>query len=150
MSSYQQEIEPLTSMKMLLENNWLNYGEIPSPVVLVANLPSEPFARFDLNESDYIILRADSPERIEYRGNFKYFDRIYIIIVTVWSKESRQRIKDMYKIIRTIIFSKMHDFSDYQLMRTQDYREFMDKELNVWHAEISIRLESHGLSAETL
>ena len=150
MSGYQQEIEPLTSMKMLLENNWPNYGEIPSPVVLVANLSSEPFARFDLNEGDYIILRAEGPERIEYRGNFKYFDRIYIIIIDIWSKESRGRIKDIYRTIRAIVFDKMHDFNDYQLIRTQDYREYMTEQLNVWKASLNIRLESHGLPADTL
>ena len=148
--SFIEESEPLEIMKSLLEDNWVEYRETPKPIVLVANSSDEPYARFDMNEGDHIILRMGAPEIVRYRGNITYHDRIYSMGLSIWTKESRERLRNLYKVIRSICFIKKHIFSEWQLIRLASYQEMINSELNIWRGEITLTLENHAVLSETL
>ncbi len=147
--AYTSESIPEDSLSTLLDDNWVEYEQIPKPQIIVANLPEEPYARFDMNLGDAIIIRSEVPEQIRYRGNITYIDRIYTLNISIWTKESRQRLRDLYRTIRAICLIKKHDFPSWQLIRLQSYQELVSVELNIWRGEIRLQLENHGILAET-
>lgn len=147
---YIAESEPLTVFRNLLEDNWVEYKEIPKPIFVITNNPEEAIARIDLNRGDYIVIRIDAPESIKYRGNIQYYDRIFSIVLDLWTKKDRQRLRDIWKTVKAICLDKKHNFSGYQLIRLNSYAEMTTETLNIWRGIIRLTVESHGVAAESL
>lgn len=154
-ASYLAETTPESTMKDLLQDEWVVYREIPLPNVVVANDPDDPIARIDLNNAenvsgDYIVILSESPETIRYRGNISFSDYIYQITLLVYTNVSRQRLRNIYKQVRAICYDNMHNFSGWQLIRMQSYQEMVNDSLNVWKGVIRLQLENHGVTVDTL
>lgn len=150
MGEYVAESDPLNAIKTILEENWVEHNEIPLPNLVVTNLMDSQELRFNLNDGDYIVIRQDSAESFKNRGNFIYYDRLFPITLDCWTKESRQRIRDMNRVIRAICLDKKHDFPGYQLIRLGDYNEETNQNQNIWRAVIHITVESAGVYMDTL
>ena len=146
--AFSQESEPLTTMQALLTDNWVVYSTTPLPIFLVANDSTEPYVRFDMNAGDHVIIRMSGSENIRYRGNIIYYDRIYPMGLSIWTKTSRQRLRNLYKVIRSICFMKKHNFSGWQLIRLGSYQEMVNESSNVWRGEINLVVENHGIRSE--
>lgn len=145
---YVAEVVPESTMKDLIEDNWVDYLDTPKPDILIANDPDEAISRFDLNNGDVIVIRGD-PEQIRPRGNFTYYDRIQGLNISFYTMKDRQRLKDMYKMIRAICFIKKHTFTGWQLIRPISYQEMVMESLNIWKAEIRLQLENNAITCET-
>ena len=144
------ETEPLETMRSLLESNWVSYQEIPKPSIIIANDPEEPISRIDLNFGDYMVITSPSAEQVRYRGNVSYIDRIFPIMITCYTKESRQRMRNMYKEVRAICLIHKHTFPHWHFIRLlSGTREYFNTDLNLWRGEIQLQVESHGVLAET-
>ena len=151
MGSWVLESEPLLTMKGLITDNWYEYSDVPLPEVIITNEDEGScVARFNLLEGDCFIIKTESSEIIRYRGNIQYYDRIFPITVEIWTKESRQRLRDLWKMFKIIIWSKKHNFTGYQLIRLRSYRELTNEQLNIWRAVIDLDVESCGVAVETL
>ena len=147
---FTEESEPLSDFKDLLDTYWVSYQEIPKPEILVANDPEEPISRINLMDNDYIVITSPSSEQVRYRGNVSYIDRIFPIMVTCYTKESRQRMRNMYKEVRAICLIHKHTFTNWQLIRLlSGTKEYFNQDLNLWRGEIQLQVESHGVTAET-
>jgi hypothetical protein len=147
--AFLEESDPCETMRVLLDENWVEYQEVPKPEIIVMNDDSDPVARFNNSETDFIIISMGGPERIQYRGNIVYHDRVYPLTISFYTKESRQRLRNIYKIIRSICFINKHDFDEWQLIRMQSYQELVNDALNIWKGNMQIQLENHAVCSET-
>jgi hypothetical protein len=143
-----QESDPVQTMKELLELNWVEYLETPKPDIIVANDAADPVGRFNLQDNDFIII-TNGPESIKYRGNITYHDRISNMTISLYTKNDRQKLRDFYKVVRSICLIKKHTFPGWQLIRLQGYQELVNDALNIWKGEITLQLENHAVLSET-
>jgi len=147
--SFTEENEPLVDMKDLLDESWVSYSEVPKPNLLIVNDVEEAISRINLNDGDYILFSLASPEQIRPRGNFIYQDRIAGILFAILTKESRQRMRNIYKEIRTICNINKHIFPNWQLIRPMNYRELVNTgDISIWRGEFVVQIENHGILAE--
>ncbi len=148
--SFTSEAEPLESMKDLLKDSWKAYYEVKMPQIVIANDPNEPKLRAELNNGDLIILKMEGAEQLKQRANFMYYDRIFPMSIEIYTKVSRQRMRDLGKIIRMICNDNKHDFPRYQLIRYLGYDESVEANLNIWRYRFRLQLESNALCTESL
>lgn len=148
--AYVAESNPIATIKDILELNWVPYLECPKPTILEANEIEEPYARFDLNMGDHIIIRTGGPEQIKYRGNIEYYDRAYPIALDIWTKEGRLRMRDIWKQIKAICFAKKFSFTGYQLIQLMSYTEMVNEQLNIWRAEANLQVTAAGVAIDTI
>jgi hypothetical protein len=150
MANYVAESIPQDTLRDLLENNWVQFKETPKPAILVVNDPENPYMRHDLmNSGDIITIYAGGPEVIKYRGNVRYYDRNFPIMLEIWTKESRQRLRDMWKQVKGIVFDHLFGFEGYQLIRIKGYTEMVNQEMNIWRSQIRLNVESAGVTIDT-
>lgn len=147
--SFTEESEPLSDFKDLLEDNWVSYQEIPKANIIIANDLDEAISRINLMDSDYIIISMSGNEDIRYRGNIVYYDRIFPVALNMLTKESRQRLRNIYKIVRSICFMNKHIFTGWQLIKLLRYQELVGTDINIWRGQIFLQFENHAILAET-
>lgn len=148
--TYTKETIPEDVLKALLEDNWPKLEEVPVPQIVVKNEPEDPFNRIDLKDGDALVISSDSPEQIKYRGNIHYYDKAYTLTIEFRSMIDRQRVRDMWRIIRAICFSKKWNFTGYQLIRMLSYQESTNDSLNIWRGVEKIIVEAAGVSVESI
>jgi len=149
MGNWSNEVEPLQDFKNLLDENWVEYSDIPKPYLLIVNDVDEAISRINLNESDYLLISVGSGEQYRMRGNWTYYDKIFEIVFNVLTKENRQRLRNINKEIRSICLINKHSFPNWQLIRPIRYREYANTgDINIWRGEITVNLENAGIKAE--
>lgn len=148
--AWTSESLPTDTMKTLLDTYWKAYEDTSKPEVLIANWPDAAEMRFDLREGDKIIIMSDVPEQIYYRGNITYIDRIHHLTIGIWTMKDRQRLRDIYKMVRAILLDRKHNFTSWQLIRMQQWTEITNQEMNIWRGELKVQLENHAVLADTL
>ncbi len=148
--AYVAESIPLDTIKDILELNWIPYLECPTPILVVTNDPEEVYSRFNLNDGDHIIIKTGGPEQIKYRGNIEYYDRTYPIVLDLLTKDSRQRLRDIWKQVKAICFAKKFDFTGYQLIQLISYTEMVNEQLNIWRAEVQLQVTAAGVCIDTI
>jgi hypothetical protein len=146
---YVKESTPPEAMQFLLNKNWISVRAMPKPDIIVVNDSNDARSRFDLNSSDTITIRSEGPEIIKYRGNVSYYDRSYPLIIEVWTKVDRQRLRDMWKQVKGIIFDHLFAIEGYQIIMIKSYREMTADALNIWKSEIKISVDAAGVCVET-
>ncbi len=150
MSTYTKEVMPVDVMKDLLDDNWIQWGEVPKPLLIIVNDPEEPRIRENLTNGDVITIRMEGAESIKLRGNISYYDRTFPIALEIWTMEDRQRLRDIWKMIKAICFTKKHNFTGYQLIRPISYTELVNEEVNIWRGQVKLQVESAGVTVESL
>jgi hypothetical protein len=148
--TYAAETVPEEVMEDLLNDYWPKISEFPRPVIIVKNDAEDPFSRVDIRTSDAIVISSDSPENIKYRGNIHYYDKAYTLTLEFRSSKDRQRVRDIWRIIRAICFTRKWNFTGYQLIRMTNYQEFTNDSLNMWKGVMKIVVEAAGVSVEAL
>ncbi len=148
--SFTSDSEPLSTLKTLLQTYWESFLETPVPQFVISNDLEGEFLRANYNISDYIILATEGTENIRYRGNYQYYDKSYPINILIGTKHNRQRLRDLWKMIRQILFDKKHNFTSWQLVRMLSYTEMTNQDQSIWRALVRIQLESAGVSADSL
>ena len=148
--SLSSETEPVKTMHDLINDSWIVTEDFPRPELYISNDANDITNRLDNSTVDTILISPGSGEQYKYRGNIQYYDRIYQIKLIIQTADSRQRLRDLWKMVRAIIFDNKHLFSGYQLIVMQRYAELLNTDLNIWRAEINLQLESHGIPADTL
>jgi len=148
MSPFVEESEPLETLKDLLNDNWVSYQECPLPEILVVNDPDEAISRINLMDNDYVVISMSGNEEIRPRGNFAYNDRIFPIALNILTKESRQRMRNISKIVRSICFMKKHNFTGWQLIRPLRFTEMIGTDINLWRGQFLLQLENHAVFSE--
>jgi hypothetical protein len=148
--TYVAETIPEEVMKTILEDYWPKIDDVPRPVIIVKNDDNDPFTRVDLTNGDVLVISTDSPEQIKYRGNINYYDKAYTLSLEFRSMKDRQRIRDIWRIIRAICFSRKWNFTGYQLIRMLSYQESTNDTVNIWRGVERIVVEAAGVSVETI
>ena len=74
MVDFISESDPIAEMKALLEEHWKDFDEVNMPQIIVANDPTDPRLRIDLQLGDAIIIKMDGVEQLKQRYNFTYYD----------------------------------------------------------------------------
>lgn len=148
--TWTDESDPLDEMKTLITDHWKGYREVEMPAVIVANDASDVRLRADMRVSDIIIVKMDGVEKLTQRYNFTYYDRAFPIIIEIQTKESRQRLRNLGKVVRMIINDNIHSFPSYQLIRYKSYTESVEENLNVWRCIFRLQLESNAVCTESL
>jgi hypothetical protein len=148
--TYAAETVPEEVMYDLLNKNWPKIDEVPKPVLIVKNDAEDPFLRVDLKAGDVIVVSPEAPERIKYRGNIHYYDKSYTLAIEFRSIKDRQRVRDLWRIIRAICFSKKWEFTGYQLIRLDSYQESVNDSLKIWKGTMRIIVEAAGVSVESI
>ena len=135
----------------LLNTYWMDTEDFPKPEIIIANDVDEAIARINLEDSDYIIISIQASESFQSRGNCHYYDRVIPgISANILSKVSRQRIRNLSKMVRAIMADHKWDFSGYQIVKPAGYKELVNTDLNIWRAEATFRIEAHAILIETL
>jgi len=137
-------------MKDLLDTYWIERRETPTPRFMVINDPDDSESRIDYNMCDIIIVTTDGSEQLKFRGNIQYYDRIVPVSLDIRTMENRQRLHDIYKMLRMILFNRKHDFPNYQLIKMLGYQEMVNQEKNIWRGVFRVQLENNAIPAETL
>ena len=148
--TYTAESDPLDEMKTLIEDNWVGFKEIGLPQIIVANDPSDPVLRLELNLGDAIVIKMAGTETLKQVANFNYYNRFFPIVIEIYTKVSRQRMRDLGKMIRMICNDKKHDFPSYQLIRYSGQDESIEENLNIWRYRFRFQLEANAVTAESL
>ena len=150
MATFVNESDPVAEMRKLLVTHWKGFRETNMPQILVANDPEDPRVRADLNFGDVIVIRQDGLEQLRQRYNFTYYDRIFPMQIEIYTKQSRQRMRNLGKMVRAIINDNIHSFPSYQLIRYRGQDEAIEDNLNIWRARFRFQLESNAVCVETL
>jgi len=148
--AYVAETIPEDVMKDILDTYWPKISEVPKPKIIVKNDPDDPFVRWNERDGDILVISNDSPEQIKYRGNINYYDRAYPLTIEFRSMKSRQRVRDMWRIVKAICFARKWNFTGYQLIRLQSYQESTNSALNCWRGVQKIIVEAGGVAVEAL
>ncbi len=143
------ESEPLSDLKDLLNDYWEETKDFPKPQLLITNDPENAVSRLNLQDGDAIVI-SQGPEQIRYRGNISYFDRVNQININIYTMEDRQKLNNLYKMVRAICFDRKHNFPSWQLIRLLSFQEMVEENLNIWRAQLSLQLENHGVAVDTL
>jgi len=146
---YVQEKLPPELMQTLLQTNWAAYRNMPKPDIIVANDPDDARARFDLTNNDVITIITSGPEVIKYRGNVHYYDKAYPILLELWTRVDRQRVRDMWKQVKGIVFDHLFAIDGYQIIKIQSYTEMVNDALNIWRAQVKLSIEAAGVCIDT-
>lgn len=149
MGTFINESVPVETLKTILEAHWESFAEIPTPNFVIINDTDGEFMRANYTQGDYIMLSMEGTENIKYRGNISYYDRTFPLTLQIGTKEGRQRLRDLWKEIKAILFDNKHDFTGWQLIRILSYTEMTNQDQNIWRAVIKIQLESAGVCVET-
>jgi hypothetical protein len=150
MTDFVEESDPLDEMKTMLEDHWKGFQEVNMPQIIVANDAEDPRLRADMLSGDTVVIKMDGMEKLTQRYNFSYYDRIFPIVIEVHTKESRQRLRNIMKVIRSIVNDNIHSFPSYQLMRYKGYDEAVEDTLNIWRGRFRFQLESNAVCVESL
>lgn len=152
-NTYSAEPIPPEILKDILDDNWVEFEKIPKPYIIEANSTEEPYARVNIRSGDYVIIRQDPAGlTTRMRGTYRYYDRVFTLILELYTSDSRQRLYDMMAMIRKIIFTKQWDTDNnqYQLIRFGSFAEILYTELNIWHGQIRITFEDLGKCIDTI
>lgn len=149
MGTFTSESVPTETMKELLETNWESFYETHTPTFLIINDTEGDFLKINYNIGDYVLISSEGSESIKYRGNIQYYDKTHPLVLQIGTKEGPQRLRDIWKMTRTILFDKKHDFAGWQLIRLLSYTEMTTKDLSIWRAIIRLQVESAGVCVET-
>jgi len=145
------ESMPENDLKDILNQYWKDTEDFPKPEIIVVNDVDETIARTDLTNSDALLINMPSAENFRGRGNLVYYDRVIPSLqVIILTRDSRQRLKNLSKMVRAIVWDRHHFFPNYQLIKPVGYRELVNTDLNIWRAEITFSVESHAIKVETL
>lgn len=146
---YVAESTPPELIVELLDKNWVSTRAAPKPDIVVVNDPEDARSRFNLNDGDLLSVRSEGPEIIKYRGNVSYYDRSYPMLIEAWTKVDRQRLRDMWKQIKGIVYDHLFGIEGYQIIMLKSYREMTADALNIWKGEIKISVDAAGVCVET-
>jgi hypothetical protein len=144
------ENDPLSDMKTLLDESWIESATFPKPELDISNDPDNAVQRLDMTSNDIILITTGGGEQIKYRGNIQYYDRYYPVTLTIQTSISRGRLRNLWKMCKAIFFDNKWAFPSYQLIVMQRYTEMLNTDTNVWRAIVEVSLQSNGVSAETL
>jgi hypothetical protein len=147
--SYLKESLPPELFKSLLEKNWISVSNMPKPEILVVNDPADARIRFDMSTGDIITIITSGPETVKYRGNVQYYDRVYPLTLEIWTKVDRQRLRDIWKQIKGIVFDHLFAIEGYQIIRLQSYTEMVNDAVNIWKGQVKLTVEAAGVCVET-
>ena len=95
---------PQDTLKTLLETYWMDSQEVPTPNIVIVNDPEGEMLYANYTGGDYIMIAMSGSEGIRYRGNIKYYDKNFPILINIGTKESRQRLRDIWKMTRGQIY----------------------------------------------
>jgi hypothetical protein len=146
---YVAEKLPPELFKELLEKNWIAYKNVPKPDIFVVNDAEDMVHRMDMSSVDLIAISTGGPETIRYRGNVQYYDKAYPIVVEIWTQDSRQRLRDLFRQVKGIIFDHLFAIDGYQIMKLQTYTEMTNDALNIWKAQVKLSIEAAGVCVES-
>jgi hypothetical protein len=150
--SYTAENIPQSIMKTILEDHWTQFSECPKPTIVVVNDPDDVVARINTRDGDFLTIKQEGAEVVTYRGNITYYDRILPMTLDIFTMTSRQRLRDIWKQIKVIIFDKKHSGAQemgYQLIRLGSYTEMVNESNNIWRGTIKLQVEAHGVLCDT-
>jgi hypothetical protein len=148
--NYSAESSPPETMKDLIDSRWVSFKNVPKPTVIVSNDATDPYIRFNLNDgADIIIIYQSGPEMIKYRGNISYYDKSFPLQLDIWTKQDRQRLRDIWKEIKGIIFDHLFGFTGYQIIRIKGYTEMVNDSVNVWKGQVKLSVDAAGVCVET-
>jgi hypothetical protein len=145
---FTNEPDPLNELKILLSEKWPNFQEVKIPQILVANDADDPRIRACLSDGDVIVIKQDGLEKLTQRYNFTYYDRLFPVVIEMWTKESRQRMRNLGRMVRAIINDNIHKQQSYQLIRYKGIEEAVDDTLNIWRGKFRFQLESNAICIE--
>jgi hypothetical protein len=148
--AFVEEFDPISDLKTLLENNWVDYAEAPQPHIQIVNDVDDAVSKADFSDTDYVFIKQDSQEQERYRGNVTYHDLIFPMEISITTKVSRQRMRNLYKEIRSICLINKHLFPNYQFLHLMTgCTEMVEVDLNIWRGDIRLQVENHAILCET-
>jgi hypothetical protein len=135
-----------------LESQWTYSnvsGTSKKPGFIEVTGASEPM-RYNLNVNDQIIARASGPALQEVPiGNRKFGNRVYNIMLELYTNSNRQRLYDVMREVRRICHSRMHSLTNFQRIQFMDFNELTNAQANVWAGTVSIQLVNSAITLET-
>jgi len=149
MTTLSVESEPMETLKELIVSHWKPTQDFPIPDIQVVNNQEDAVARVDFSTGDSFSLSQPSPEQIRQRGNFQYYDKTLPIEIDIVSADSRQRVRNLWKMTRAILMDNKHNFEGYQLIKILSYQELVSN-LNIWRVRIMISVEAGGVPSDTI
>ena len=106
--------------------------------------------RYDLNKGDVITIRPGSPSFEETPiGNWTYGNRVYSVILEIFTREDRQRIYNIMAEIRRICHARMHSLTGFQRIQFQNFTEETNENVHIWQGSVNIQLINQMVSLET-
>jgi len=135
-----------------LESQWTYSnvsGTSKKPGFIEVTGASEPM-RYNLNVNDQIIARASGPALQEVPiGNRKFGNRVYNIMLELYTNSNRQRLYDVMREVRRICHSRMHSLTNFQRIQFMDFNELTNAQANVWAGTVQVQLVNNAITLET-
>jgi len=139
---------PQDDVKALLDAQW-NASNVTEPNYIEVTGANDPL-RFNLNRADYIIGRAGSPEIQEFPiANYKYGNRVYSVVLELYTKDSRQRLYNLMREVRRVCHDRIHSLSNFQRITFNSFAEDNSDQANVWVGTIDLELQNNAVLLET-
>lgn len=141
--------EPMPASEVLdeLDSQW-NASNVTEPNYIEVTGANDP-VRFNLNKADYVIGRAGSPEIQETPiANYKYGNRVYRVVLEVYTKDSRQKLYNIMREIRRICHARVHSLTNFQRITFNQFAEDNSEQANVWVGTVDIELVNNAVLLE--
>lgn len=144
---------PQDDVQALLDDNWTP-GNVTKPALKVVNHNDTVLRHDMLNSGDLLTIRADTPAMRETpRGNYTYGDRVYNVILEVWTinnEDGRERAYAIMEEARRILHNKKHSMTNFQRITYMGYDELgIEEDEQVWGVQIPAELENRAVLLET-
>ena len=122
-------------------------GHVPTPDIFEVNDPDEE-PRRDIQTTDLIKISLDTPgEKETLRNAWSYKDQRYDCLLEVETIHSRQRLFDIFMIVRGLIHTNKHasSITGFQVLRFNGASELTQEQKNYWTGMIRCSFESAGV-----
>jgi len=137
---------PASILKTLFEAHWETWDDnVPQPAFVI--ITDQLWYNIDANS--VVFIKEESGGKTEYeRDTYFYKDIIIKMILEIYTRTSLQRLYDLKKELRRIIYGWKHDISPYQFMKYDYFLELTSGEMNIWRGQIALSFESHRITLD--
>lgn len=154
--SHTDEVIPTAEMYELLDKNWSEHaGHIAKPRLFDLGREGRTL-RVDLDRilggqgrQDLVIIKPYSPTLEEQPiGNWTYGNRVYNVLLEIYSPTSRQQLYNLMQEIRRICHYKMHSSVGFQRVQFQSFEELYEENFNLWVSDVTVQFVNNAVLLE--
>lgn len=126
----------------LLIQAWIPTQRVPLPRVHLLNDITMPGVQTHMRKADYILVAETSITEIQHGHSYEFKDIEVTIPFEIYTIAGRQRLYDLWAVIKRIFYTYQHAIRPYQQLHVDSFNEVVRDKHGLWIATATMRAES--------